>query len=378
MSFTSDPCYVQNTYTVKWNNWDGEVLETDYALYGNLVSYDSADPTRMLGEYEIGTYTFVGWDPAVTDGMTVTGDLVFTAVFSFTGLRLSDGELWYYENGVLTPKGLVQIGDDYYYIKPDCTAVRDADYYVSKTNGLMEKGVYHFDEDGKMVIPELTVKNGLIWEDGKLWYYENNVRTHAGLICVDGYYYYIKSNGQAVTNSNYFVSNTNDLMPRATHHFDENGHMTDVPVEKHGLVYENGKYWYYDENGQKAHPGLIEIDGDYYYINSSCYAVTDCDYYVSNTNNLMDKGTYHFGTDGKMVIPEQDTRTGLFWEDGELVYYVNGVKTHAGLIEIDGDYYYIKSDCTAVRDCDYFVSNTNGLLPRGTYHFNADGKMVVD
>ena len=39
-------------------------------------------------------------------------------------------------------------------------------------------------------------------------------------------------------------------------------------------------------------------------------------------------------------------------------------------------YYYIKSDCTAVRNMDYFVSNTNDLLPRGTYHFDADGKLV--
>ena len=78
-----------------------------------------------------------------------------------------------------------------------------------------------------------------------------------------------------------------------------------------------------------------------------------------------------------MIVPEPDTRTGLFEENGELVYYVNGEKTHAGLIEIDGYYYYIKSDCTAVRDRDYFVSNTNNLMPRGTYHFNADGTMVV-
>ena len=184
------------------------------------------------------------------------------------------------------------------------------------------------------------------------------------------------SNGQAGTGSNYFVSNTNDYMPRATHNFDAAGHMTDVPVIKNGLYPENGRLYYY-VNDVKTHAGLIQIDGDYYYITTSCFAVAGCDYYVSNTNGLMGKGTYTFGADGKMVVPEPDTRTGVYEEDGELYYYLNGVRTHAGLIEWEGHYYYIKSNCTAVRDRDYFVSNTNDLLPRGTYHFNADGTMAV-
>ena len=292
------------------------------------------------------------------------------------GLYWEDGELWWYVDDVKTGAGLIEVDGDYYYIKNNGMAVRGSDYYVTKTNGLKDRGVYTFDDAGKMIIPEVVIKNGLIWEDGKLWYYVDNVRTHAGLIYVGGYYYYVKSNGQAVTGSNYFVSNTNDYMPRATHNFDAEGHMTDVPVIKNGLYPENGRLYYY-VNDVKTHAGLIQIDGDYYYITTSCFAVAGCDYYVSNTNGLMDKGTYTFGADGKMVVPEPDTRTGVYEEDGELYYYLNGVRTHAGLIEWEGHYYYIKSNCTAVRDCDYFVSNTNDLLPRGTYHFNADGTMAV-
>ena len=361
-----------NVYTITWVDGDGNTLKTEQVAYGEMPEYTGDTPTKKTESNEIGNYTFSGWDHEIT---AVTGNVTYTATFKFTGLVKADGELWYCEDGDLTPKGLVKIGDDYYYIKPNCTAVRGTEYYVTKTNGLMDKGVYTFDEDGKMVIQN-QVKNGLIWEDGKLWYYVDNVRTHAGLILVNGYYYYIKSNGQAVTSSDYFVSNTNGYMERATHKFDAEGHMTDVPVQKDGLVFENGRYYYYVKN-VKTHAGLVKINGAYYYINSSCYAVTNCDYYVSNTNGLMEKGTYHFGEDGKMVVPEPDTRTGLFEEDGELVYYENGVRTHAGLIQWEGNYYYIKSDGTAVRDMDYFVSNTNDLLPRGTYHFNADGTMVV-
>ena len=271
---------------------------------------------------------------------------------------------------------------------------------MSNTNGLLPRGTYHFGPDSKLVLnyqpenptPDPEQKNGLIEENGQLVYYVNGVKTHAGLIEIDGYYYYIKSNCTAVRDCDYFVSNTNDLLPRATYHFDADGRMTNPPTDpgtgggtepaepKNGLVEEGGQLVYYVD-GVKTHAGLIVIDGYYYYIKSNCTAVRDCDYFVSDTNGLMPRGTYHFDVDGKMtdVTPpseEPTVKNGLVEEGGELVYYVDGVKTHAGLIQIDGDYYYIKSNCTAVRDCDYFVSNTNDLLPRATYHFGADGKMT--
>ena len=368
---------------------DGHII-----MYNGIVEQDDGK-----WYYENGRRTFAGlFQPsggdyyyAASDGRIICGqeyyvsktnDLFPAGVYTFddegrmvlNGLYEKDGELWYYENGVKTPKGLVKIGDDYYYIKNNGAAVRNADYYVTKTNGLMDAGLYTFGPDGKMIL-ENTVKNGLIWEDDKLWYYVDGVRTHAGLIEVDGNYYYIKSNGQAVTGMRYFVSNTNGLMSAAYHTFDEQGRMTDIPTVKNGLVEENGRLWYY-ENGEKAHPGLIKIDNDYYYICTTGYAIAGCDYFISNTNGLMPVGTYTFASDGKMVIPEQDTRTGIYEENGQLYYYENGVRTHAGLVLWQGNYYYIKSNCTAVRDCDYFVSNTNGLMSPGWHHFNADGTMV--
>ena len=108
---------------------------------------------------------------------------------------------------------------------------------------------------------------------------------------------------------------------------------------------------------------------------------------MNATNGLMPVGTYHFDADGKMTnapggsgegggTTPVEQKNGIVEEDGQLYYYVDGVRTHAGLVEIDGAYYYVKSNCTAVRDCDYFVSNTNGLMPVGWYHFNADGTMA--
>ena len=312
------------------------------------------------------------------------------------GLIEENGQLYYYVNGVKTHAGLIYWEGDYYYIKSNCTAVRDCDYFVANTNGLMPAATHHFDANGKMTDPPGGTgggttpeepKNGIVEENGQLYYYVDGVKTHAGLVQWEGNYYYIKSNCTAVRDCNYFVSNTNGLMPVGTYHFDADGKMTDAPGSttpeepKNGIVEENGQLYYYVD-GVKTHAGLVQWEGNYYYIKSNCTAVRDCDYFVSNTNGLMPAGTHHFDTDGKMTdapgggTTPEEPKNGIVEENGQLYYYVDGVKTHAGLVQWEGNYYYIKSNCTAVRDCDYFVSNTNGLLPVGWYHFNPDGTMA--
>ena len=74
--------------------------------------------------------------------------------------------------------------------------------------------------------------------------------------------------------------------------------------------------------------------------------------------------------------PDPEVKNGIVNEDGELYYYVDGVKTYAGLIQIDGDYYYVNSYCKVVTNQRYWISKTNNLLPATFYTFDADGKML--
>lgn len=73
-----------NEYTVTWYNHDGsDVLEMDENVpYGTKVSYDGEVPTKTAAEGENVVYTFVGWDPEVTEATVVKGDMEFSPVFS--------------------------------------------------------------------------------------------------------------------------------------------------------------------------------------------------------------------------------------------------------------------------------------------------------
>ena len=48
-----------------------------------------------------------------------------------------------------------------------------------------------------------------------------------------------------------------------------------------------------------------------------------------------------------------------------LRYYVNGKVTYVGLIEIDGDFYYVRSSGEVVTDCVYWITWTHGLKEAG-------------
>lgn len=289
---------------------------------------------------------------------------------------LKDGEdLFYYVDGIKAPAGMIKIGDDYYYANSKGQLIVNQTYYCSRTNGLMEEGIYAFDAEGKL-IQGATDKNGIVKDDdGVLRYYVNGKVTYVGLIAIDGDLYYVRSNGEVVTNCVYWITWTHGLMEAGYYTFDENGKLTGTP--KNGIVEEDGVLHYY-VNGTLTYAGLIKIGDDYYYVNSKCEVVRDCDYYISWTHDLMPQGRYHFDADGKLTGSVAPLKNGIYEEDGSLYFYRNGERAYAGLIQIDGDYYYVRSTCEVVHDCSYYVYWTHGLMPEGYYNFDSAGRMILD
>ena len=280
------------------------------------------------------------------------------------GVYNDNGITRWINNGMLVwHAGLVKDGDDYRYFKRN-GMVTSVETYVAKTNGLLKAAKYTFDAEGRLMKLE-----GLHEDlNGNLCYYVDYVKNYAGLVEVDGSFYYIASDLKAVKNCTYYVTKTNNRKPAGYYTFDADGKM----VIKSGLVEENGDLYYYVD-GAKTAAGLIEWDGNYYYIASNLKAVKDAKHYVfaDKANGLKSAGWYWFNADGTMYLE------GIREENGTKYYYKDGVKNYAGLIEISGDYYYVKSDCSVVCDRSYYVTKSNGLMPSATYTFGADGKMVI-
>ena len=280
------------------------------------------------------------------------------------GVYDDNGVTRWIQNGmVVWHAGLVQDGDDYRYFKRN-GMVKSVETYVAKTNDLLKAAKYTFDAEGKLMKLE-----GLHEDlNGALCYYVDYVKNYAGLVETDGNYYYIASDLKAVKNCTYKVTKTNDLKPEGFYTFDTDGKM----LSKAGLVEENGDLYYY-QDGAKVAAGLIEWEGNYYYIASNLKAVKNARHYVfaDKANGLKPAGWYWFNEDGTMFLE------GIKEENGTKYYYKDGVKNYAGLIKIDGEYYYVKSDCSVVCGRSYYVTKSNGLVPSATYTFDADGKMVI-
>ena len=136
---------------------------------------------------------------------------------------------------------------------------------------------------------------------------------------------------------------------------------------------------YYRENGAivTGGKGLVKDGDDYYFVVWSGKVAKDSTRAVqpSQTNGLLPSGTYHFGADGKMTTQVNGVGDdGYYRENGAIV---TGGK---GLVKDGDDYYFVVWSGKVAKDSDRAVqaSQTNGLLPSGTYHFGPDGKLVFE
>ena len=328
---------------------------------GKLIVNQTYYCSRMNGLMEEGTYAF-----------DAEGKLIPGATDKNGIVKDDDGVLRYYVNGKVTYVGLIEIDGDFYYVRSSGEVVTNCVYWITWTHGLKEAGYYTFDESGKLTG---TPKNGIVEEDGVLHYYVNGTLTYAGLIQIDGDYYYVNSKCEVVHDCVYWITWTHDLKKPGYYTFDENGKLTGTP--KNGIVEEDGVLHYY-VNGTLTYAGLIKIGDDYYYVNSKCVVVRDCDYYITWTHDLKPQGKYHFDADGKLTGEVAPLKNGIYEEDGSLYFYRNGERAYAGLIQIDGSYYYVRSTCEVVHDRSYYVYWTHGLMPEGYYNFDSAGRMILD
>ncbi len=347
---------------------DGKILNGVVEKNGVLCYYENGRP-KIAGLVDVdgALYFACGKNGEVATGSAYVwnGNAILpngTYEFGADGKILNgvvdkDGVLCYYENGQPKMAGLVEIDGDYYFAYGKKGEVAIGSMYVWNTNGIeLENPNCEFGADGKML-------NGIVDKDGTLCYYVMGRPKMAGLINIDGDYYFAYGKNGEVAIGSMYVWKTNGIeLENLNCEFGADGKMLN------GLVERNGKKYYY-EMGRPRMAGLVEVDGAYYFVDGKDGSVATGSVYVWQTNDLMDKDTYAFGADGKML-------DGFVTVNGSLCYYENGKNGEVGLNYIDGYYYFIDYGGKVWTNGTFYVWDTNDLSIGMKYTFDKTGKIV--
>jgi len=378
-----------------------------YAQLGKLVSGWQFAPSGLVdddpddGIYYSNTYYYY-FDPvtfkAFKDGLlTVDG-----YTYEFKDSILIDGQ-W-----VVGPDGTLVMYWAGGFLPNGWNTIKDKTYYVIYL-GAVARGVYCIEIGWSSGIFEwhLFDENG-VWQReldglyGQHFYIEGErVPAYYGLVQWNGDYYYVNDNAAIVKDVKKYVSKTNGLtwadgtaIESGYYEFDAEGKLVipekEEPEVLNGLV---GNFYYVNGEKVPAYYGLVQWEGNYYYVNDYAAIVKNVKKYVSKTNGLtwadgtaIESGYYEFDAEGKLVIPEKEEPEVLNGLVGNF-YYVNGEKVPAyyGLVQWEGNYYYVNDYAAIVKNVKKYVSKTNGLtwadgtaIESGYYEFDAEGKMIIE
>ena len=216
-------------------------------------------------------------------------------------------------------------------------------------------------------------------EDGNVTYLVNGEKAYfSEWVTIEGEDYYFDESGYVVRGLSEAPSKDGTYNGRFIFD-DETGALR---KDINGL-YNNGADTFWAQNGELVEKdGLVRIvkeDGEvnyYYFVDNK--AVKNDSMWLNNMNGLLlPENEYTFDEYGVILHDEDTSKNGIIEEaDGEKYYYIDGVKAYMGLIQIGEDYYYINSRGKMVRDCTYWISRANGLLPEKSYKFDKNGKIV--
>ena len=215
------------------------------------------------------------------------------------------------------------------------------------------------------------------------YFYKDDVKQKAyQLVEFEGDYYFINDGHKIAKNTvlylgdrfvNGFTFADGTPIPPGLYRFDEDGKM----IIRNGVV---GDYFYKNNVRQNAYQ-LVELEGDFYFINDSHKIAKNKTLYLSDRfvngftyedGTPLQPGYYTFDENGKMVI--------LNGPVGDY-FYENNVRLKAyQLVEYEGNYYFINDSHKLANNMRLYLSQRfiEGTdLAVGWYEFDADGKMII-
>ena len=206
-------------------------------------------------------------------------------------------DTYYYANRELV-KGFTKIGEDYYLFNGNSGKMyKDANMWVPANDYGVKPGMYYFDADGKMVVPNLeTGVRKIVTEDGKLYFTIDGARMYSGLYELEGAYYYALSNGQLVVDDVAYIDAKPLKDGEGWYGFDAAGKLIMT-----GFVTGGDGYTYYYNNGERAR-GFTKIGEDFYLFNgNSGKMYKGANMWVAGNNDYgIASGMYYFDANGKM------------------------------------------------------------------------------
>ena len=368
---TNGTYYVSTTYCdLPVGNYtfdaEGKMLNGVVEKDGKLYLYTNGI-TATCGLFEIdGDYYYSFWGGEIKTNGTYyvtnsycdlpAGNYTFDAEGKMlNGVVEKDGKLYLYTNGITATCGLFEVDGDYYYSFWGGEIKTNGTYYVTDSYCDLPAGNYTFGADGKMYA-------GVVEVDGKLYLYTNGITAANGLYKIGDDYYYSSWGGAIQTNGTYYVSVSYCDLPVGNYTFGADGKM------QNGIVESDGELYLY-VNGLTANAGLYEVNGDYYCTAWGGKIQTNGTYQASVSYCDLPTGSYTFDADGKML-------NGFVTKENKIYYYKNGVTPAPGLIEVDGDYYFVNWGGEIVTSKTFFVWETNGLSIKMNYTFDETGKII--
>ena len=247
-----------------------------------------------------------------------------------------------------------EIDGNWYYFRKSYRVTGIAS--VAKRDNVTQTEWHYFDENG---IDRGLAPDGMYVFDGVEYYLKDGQKSY-GLYKVGEDYYLFKDTG-IVRNKKAYAWVSHCDMPIANYEFGADGKMLQGVVEK-----EDGLYFY--ENGALATCGMVEWNGNYYYVYWGGIVKTGKQYVVRTRCDLPAMQHYEFGTDGKMLQGVVEKEDGLY-------FYENGALATCGLLQWNGDYYYVYWGGIIKTGKQYVVRTRCDLPAMQHYEFGADGKM---
>ena len=286
---------------------------------------------------------------------------------SKNGICEGDGSKFNYIDGIKVGEGLIYVDGNYYYARTSTgEIVRDQGYWITKNNGLpVPAGMYHFDADGVMQI------NGFVTVKGGTYYHENGTLVTGFAKIGDDYYFFNKDTGKMYKDANMWVDENGYGIKGGIYHFGIDGKMV-APDLVNGVktIVTVGGDQYFTIDGVRM-SGLYELNGEYYYADSTGKLVTSGSAYIG-TDLLSGEGWYAFDETGKLI------KTGFVTGGGCTYYYLDAVRAK-GFTKIGEDCYFFNTASGKLyKDTTLWVgANEEYGIKGGMYYFGADGKMVM-